>query len=290
MWQKKLEEHINKTIEECFKKITDFADKEKEYIKEKMLELSEVQDANNTEPTIKYNNKFITPREHLQDLIDQLHGDIFPLLKVPEVTAGGAPFTVLRNIFCYMEYVALLRFGKKRNSESGNLEKMLDDFGPEDMKARYRIYKKYLIQLYRHDLVHLTSPRMKIIQIKNDRNRIAYAGFFIISDVVGQNNVQKKSKILGDFDQACSLMRSVNFRKNSFIHLRLSESTITINTLVMFFDLINYLKDYQASLAKEEELNRNFAENLIEANLNSAIKLIKEQPIDLSKNKQINYG
>jgi len=289
MWRQKLDNFVNETIKECLEKILDLPEKDKKQIEKKLIELAEIKDANQIEPILKYNNKFVTPREHLQDLIDQLRGDVFPLIN-PNVTGSGAPFTVLRNIFCYMEYIALLRFGRKRNSESGNLEKLLDCFGPEDIQSRYRVYKKYLIQLYRHDLVHLTSPRMKIIQIKdNNKNQIDFAGFFMVADIIGPDKDQKKLQIFGDFDQACSLMRSSEFRKNSFIHLRLARSTITINTISMFFDLINYIKDYQASLAKEEELNRNFAENLIKANLNSAVKLVKELPIDISKNKQIIY-
>jgi len=289
IWKNKLQQFINEQIDKEIRNRSLSGENEK-IVREYLQNLAEIKDANNTEPILKYLSKSITPREHLQDLLNQLKSEIYSLLRVVE---SKAAFNLLRSTFCYLDYIALLRFGPKNNNNygkgAGNLEELLDDFGPEDMKERYRKYKDYLVQIYRHDLVHLISPRLKVMKVKeNGGERIETIGFKIIADTCNDKGKEKKANILQDFEQACSLMRSVQFRKNTFFHLRFDQNIPTINSLSMFFDTANYIKDYQSSLTKEVELNKRFAEHFIAINLSSALKLLNRQTINLLENKQIN--
>ncbi|MFH1255315.1 MAG: hypothetical protein V1667_02515 [bacterium] len=295
IWQLKLKSFIDERIKEEVKRYEkNFTIDETGVIKEHLMYLSRIEDANNIEPILPYLEKKITPREHLQDLVNQLKNDIYPLFKVPSVTRG-APFTVLRNIFNYIDYIALLRFGAKKGNYGngmGDVDRLLDDFGPDDMKERYRLYKDYLIQIYRHDLVHLVSPRSKIMKIlnSNKKEEIKIIGFCITSETFNDKNGERKNKILDDFEQGCSLMKSVEFRKNRFFNLRLNNGVPNINSISVFFDLINYIKDYQASLSKEENLNRIFAENFIASNLNSALKLVDKKELNMLENYHIAFN
>lgn len=296
-WQAKLQPFIDKRIAkevEDYKRNNNLAGDEEKTIKKYLQDLASVEDANGNEPILNYLDKKVAPREHLQDLLDQLKNDIYPLFKVPLVTPGAAPFTVLRNVFSYLDYVAMLRFGPKGayGNGMGDIDKLLDNFGPADMKARYRQYKDYLIQIYRHDLVHLTSPRFKIMKVinKNNEEEIRIVGFRIASDTFNDKSGEKKNLVLQDFEQGCSLMRSVKFRENVFFHLRLRDNIPMINSISVFFDLINYIKDYQTSLANEEELNRRFAENFIATSLNSALKLFSKQSLNMLENSHLFFN
>ena len=293
IWQTKLqkfiEERINQEVE-IYKKQNIFKDNEEAIVKKYLYDIAKVHDVNNIEPILNYLGSQVTPRDHLHNLLNQLKDDVYPLLKVPEVTPGGAPFSILRDIFCFIDYIALLRFGPVNDYGRGlgNIERLFDDFGPDDMKARYRKYKTYLVQIYRHDLVHLTSPRLKIMKVKKEneeKNEII--GFSIISDTINDNQQITKTQILNNFEQGSSLMRSSKFRENTFFHLRLYNNIPTINTISTLFDLVNYIKDYQTALGKEEELNRKFAENFIAANINSSLKLLNSPAIDLFENKRV---
>lgn len=296
-WQTELQSFIDKRIAKelkDYKKGNTLTKEEEKIVKSYMQDLARIKDANNIEPLLTYLDldKKITPREHLQDLLDQLRNDIYPLFK-PSVTSGGAPFTVLRNIFSYLDYVALLRFGPRGAYGNGmsKIDKLLDDFGPKDMKGRYKQYKDYLIQIYRHDLVHLTSPRLKIMKIiRNKEEKIEIVGFFIASDTFNDKKEEKKKRILHDFEQGCLLMKSEKFREDNFFHLRLRKNTPIINSISMFFDLANYIKEYQTSLANEEELNKIFAKHFVATSLNSALKLLDKQTLDMSKNSHLLFN
>lgn len=295
-WQTKLQSFIDQRIikeMEDYKQNNDLTEDEAKTIKAEMQDLAMIEDASSIEPILRYLDKEVTPREHLQDLLNQLRNDIYPLFKAPSVTPGGAPFTVLRNIFSYLDYTALLRYGPSGSygKGMGDIGKLLDNFGPVDMQERYRLYKNYLIQIYRHDLIHLISPRLKIMKVKKGKEeKIKKVGFVIISDTFNDGNKDKRNQILENFEQGCSLMKSVQFRKNTFFHLRLRDNTPTINSISMFFDLVNYIKEYQVSLANEEELNRRFAENFIVASLNSALKLLDKQNLDVLENKHLFFN
>jgi len=302
-WQVKLQSFIDQQITreiEIFKKEnikSTLTEDEEKTIKEHMRELAVIEDSDNGEPKLTYLDlsKKITPREHLEDLLKQLRDDVYPLLRVPSVTPGGAPFTVLRNVFSYLDYVALLRYGPAGNNYGrgiGNMYKILDNFGPADMQKRYRQYKEYLIQIYRHDLVHLTSPRYKIMKVinKNAKENIEKVGFSIITGTINDKKEEKKKQILQDFEQGCLLMKSEKFRDKIFFHLRLDHRTPTINSFSMFFDLANYIIGYQDSLKKDEKLNRDFAENFIAANLSSALKLFNKRSLNMLENSHIFFN
>ena len=54
--------------------------------------------------------EYFNPQEYIQNLIDQLEADIFPLLKT------GAIFTLARNTFCFIDHVSSLKLGQNYNN------------------------------------------------------------------------------------------------------------------------------------------------------------------------------
>ncbi len=280
-WEDNTQAFRNEVLDKILKdkNLVRLADGDRARVYEFINDITAIEEASRIEPYLKYNCGLITPSEYIGVLIDQLRDDVYPLLNSPEVTAGGAPFTVLRNIFCYIDLVSMLRYGPDKNSSygkgTGNISKLLMSFGPKDMKARYRKYSKYLIQIYRHDLVHTVEPRLKIMKIiSNNTNIIQLIGWSIRSDCM---NKQKYKSIIYNFDIGAKLMRSDSFRKNEFLHLRFDENSMSpvINTIAFFFDLVNYLFDYQNSLTKDEDINKEFALNYVQMVAYSSLTLLK---------------
>lgn len=270
-WQTQLHEFRDAQINTSLLTLEPLAEEDRGRIKIMLELLSEIGSTDTGEPLLTFNDKQVTPRDHIGNLVDQLRGDIYPILE------RNAPFASLRNIMCYAEYAALLRYGTAgARSESGNLNRLFGHFSYGRFERDYRRYASYLIQLYRHDLVHLTAPRMKVIQTTiRGTTGISVAGFSIDS-----------SCIHGDYDALCSQMKQESFR-SGLAHLRLDATNIHIHAQSLYFDLIHFLTDWQGELSHSDLENRSFAENFIAATLRSAVKVFDKPPIDQGANKHI---
>lgn len=274
IWQDRLRVFIDSNIENSLSSLTVVDQKDTDRIRGLLQIMTEIRSANDTEPLLKYNDKFVTPREHLVNLLDQLKGDIYPILQ-----KQNAPFTALRNIMCFAEYIALLKFGTLgQKSEQGNLPRLFGHFSYGRFEKNYREYSPYLIQLYRHDLIHLTSPRQKIIYTTiNNITGLSITGFYI--DSTCPNN---------DYDELCSLMRNESNR-SGLKHLRLRATEIVIHVQSLYFDLVLFIKDYISELAHNADMNEKFAQIHIKTTIRSALKVYDNPPINQDDNKHIRF-
>src|SRR5690554_503210 len=99
--------------------------------------------------------EYFSPQQYIQNLIDQLRGDIFPLLN------ANAIFTVARNTFCFIDHVSSLKLGPNYNgNQTDRIETILKEFAHFDsyINSKYTKYAKYIVQVYRHDIVHNIRP------------------------------------------------------------------------------------------------------------------------------------
>lgn len=197
------------------------------------------------------NNIIDTPSKYIENLIDQIKDDIFPLMFF---TRGHAPYAVLRNLFCYLDHVARLRFGNNKSSLDQIFNK--GDFGCYPfIKKRYQHIFKDLIQLYRHELIHQTRPLPKIRNVKVDRNfKTIGVGFHISSDI---NKKIYDSSVM-NFRLMSKFMKDDKNRKH-LNHLRSAKkySAFIVNNFCFLFDVIDYLKRYSDDLSDQK---KNFSE------------------------------
>lgn len=175
-------------------------------------------------------NEFFSPQDYLQNLIDQISGDIYPLLE----TDGGAPFTVVRNCFCYIDHLSQLVYGPKM-PQSLRMKKVISELGKVDanINGNYAKYSEYLIQIFRHDLIHSVRPFPKsIIAESSNSARNVEAWFFMVTNhEIGQT-----------FQDSLKNMMKRQYRKNRN-HLRLAGYQVFLDTKSLLFDLVIYLEE-----------------------------------------------
>lgn len=263
--------------------IKNLGESEKRTLKNLIVQSIQLNNLDTDQPKVFVETKFHSAIDHLNDLLSHLEADIFPLLSK---TAVKAPFTVLRNILCYCDCVARLQYGKK--GSSGDLEQLFENFGPyEYIQKRYKEYKKYLIQLYRHDLVHTVRPWSKIMFVKlNEGITLDVVGWFVTAQL---NKDTEQSAT--DFNQLKNLLKEENKRKN-LVHLRVDKTNSkspVINTYCFLFDLVNYIEEFKKELANDCQVMENFMKNLIEIIVESRFRLLKQDipTLDLDDNKSI---
>lgn len=214
-----------------------------------------------------------TPQEYVQNLITQLEHDIFPLFSIK----GSAPFTIARNSFCFVDHISRLIYGKKKN-QTWRMKKVLKEFAPNEayINNHYSDYAPYLVQLYRHDLVHNVRPLPKEITIReNQKNTKTTSWFFMFS----------KHETGTSFDELKTNFNKSKFRKG-YCHLRYTGNQVVINTNSLFFDLIIFLEALVKQLDASKSLRTNFTDNyyaVIEENYFKINKLL----LDKDKNKEV---
>jgi hypothetical protein len=263
--------------------IKGLSETEKRRIKELITKHTRLDKLETDNPEVFIETKMHSATGYLDDLLSHLEGDIFPLLSK---TKGKAPFTVLRNILCYCDCIARLQYGKK--GSSGDLEQLFENFGPyEYIQKRYREYKKYLIQLYRHDLVHTVRPWSKVMFIKaSNQVSLDLVGWHIRAHL--NNDTEKSSD---NFSELKKLLAQESKRKN-LVHLRVdrngSHSPI-INIYCFLFDLVNYTEELKTRLIGDRQIMENFMKNLIEIIVEGNFRLLKQDipTLDLDNNKSV---
>lgn len=232
---------------------------------------------------IRVETHYESAEKHLEYIINQLSDDIYPLF----ATKDKAPFTILRNTLCFCDYISRLRFKKK--GSSGDLQTFFESFGSyEYIKIKYSEYKDYLIQLYRHEVVHTLRPWSKVMLLKR--------GGLIKYGNVGWNLKTRLPQKLENglkshkdtFSYLSSELRSEKNRKKLF-HLRLSEKSNSpvINIYCLFFDLVNYVSDYKSSIEEDIDQQVKLMKNLIEIEVENYFNLLFEgiQIMDFDNNK-----
>lgn len=258
---------------------------EKRKIKELIVEHIKLDKLETDSPEVFVETEMHSAAGHLDNLLSHLEGDIFPLLSK---TDGKAPFTVLRNVLCYCDCIARLQYGRK--GSSGDLDQLFDHFGPyEYIQKRYRRYKKYLVQVYRHELVHTVRPWSKVMFVK-DNNNLSLS--YVRWSVTGQLNTETQSSS-NDFQKLKKLLAIEGNRKN-LVHLGVdrheSESpVIIINTYCFLFDLVNYIEELKKKPGENDQLKENFMKNLIEIIVESSFRLLRHNvpTLDLDDNKSV---
>jgi len=224
------------------------------------------------------NDNIKTPSGYIQNLIDHIRDDIYPLFFL---TSGGAPFTILRNLFCYLDHTARLRFGNNQDS----LDKLFckGDFGAyKHIQKRYCQIHKDLIQLYRHELAHHIRPWPKIRKVKIEKSRERKLIGFHISWEVNKKMIQAKFE---DFAEFAEFMRKEKNRKH-LNHLRSSKyyPQFIVNTFCFLSDIVDYLNRYAIILDNKEEERLNFCKNYL---LIVALNLFKPNNTLLILDKKI---
>lgn len=206
-----------------------------------------------------------TPTKYIDDLIQQIGNDIFPLFFF---TQGSAPFTVLRNLFCFLDHVARLRYG----NEPDSLKKVLisGSFGVyKQIRKRYKQICPFLIQMYRHELVHHIRPFPKYIKYMIQRGNgdiresgLQEIGFHISSDI----NKKLENKPAQTFEGICKFLKTESNRSN-FCHLRSKRGktgiykSFVFNTLCFMGDVVDYLNKYKERLRESRKEQIDFAYN-----------------------------
>jgi hypothetical protein len=193
------------------------------------------------------------PYKYVENLVEQMKADIFPLL----ASKRGA-FTVPRNCFCFIDHISSLQLlDKYPKDQTKRIEEILGSFMPYDtyINSKYQRYSAYIVQVYRHDLVHNIRPfphSIKVIELgtKKEVQRVAW---FILSDLV-------KSDAPRSFDSLSDYFRQARNRKG-YGHLRYHGNQVHINNFCLFFDLVNYLVDLAELLKTDFNLQKTVAEN-----------------------------
>lgn len=289
--EKYRDELVDKILKEGSKSFSDgqnnflkrLSETEKRKIKELIVEHIKLDKLETDKPEVFVETEMHSAARHLDNLLSQLEGDIFPLLSK---TDGKAPFTVLRNVLCYCDYVAQLQFGKI--GTSGSLEQLFDNFGTyEYIQRRYREYKKYLIQLYRHDLVHTIRPWSKIMFVKhNNQISLNYVGWHI------RAHLNRNAETMRDnFSELKKLLSQESKRKN-LVHLQIDKNisfSPIINVYCFLFDLVNYTDGLKKKLDTDHQVMEDFMKNLIEIIIEGSFRLLRQDvlTLDLDNNKSV---
>jgi hypothetical protein len=222
-------------------------------------------------------NQIDTPVKYINSLVDQIEEDVYPLLFF---TKGHAPFTVLRNLFCFLEHTARLRYGNDdgklyqlftRNNPKSKRKFNDEQFGTyEHIQKRYFDVHQFLIQMYRNELIHHIRPFPKYIpfEVRNSKNIVITAGiqeigFFISSNI----NSKLLNKDISSFNEVYEFMKVKNNRTD-FTHLRSVQDLETkeykcfvFNVLCFMVDIVHYLKNYADLLDKKYEKQVEFIDN-----------------------------
>lgn len=243
-----------------------------------------------TKSTIKIDGKekvcvlpgeYLSPEEYVQDLINQMKKDIYPLFNVK----GNAPFTISRNIFCFIDHVSCLKYGylkKTEGEQTIRIKKMISEFASFDsyINNKYKIYAPYIVQIYRHDLVHNIRPfphKIKIIK-KGKSVKVDMESWFLISSDIGNDYPKPKT-----FNKLAEYFINTSNRKG-LCHLRCSNNQIVINNYCLFFDLINFLYEYKALLKNGDEQDK-FAKNYVSI-VDRGFNKIKDFTLDKNEDKE----
>lgn len=263
--------------------VKNLSETEKRRIQQLISQCVRFENLDTDEPKVWVETSFHSADGHLNNILDQIEKDVFSLLAN---TDEKAPFTVLRNVLCFCDCVACLRYGKRGGG--GDLEQLFDELGPYAyIRRRYCEYKKYLIQLYRHDLVHTIRPWSKMMFVKcNDVLTLGIVGWHITAQLNNKTQAHK-----ADFNKLKNLLAVENNRKN-LVHLRVDKKrnqSPVINTYCFLFDLVNYIEELKEQLKTDKETMEQFMKNLIEMIVESSFRLLKHDipTLDLDNNKTV---
>lgn len=201
-------------------------------------------------------NEYLSPSEYIDNLIDQLRQDIFPLFRV----GGSAPFTISRNIFCFIDHISVLKYGygNMRGGQTERIKKLISEFANFDsyIQSKYERYASYIVQVYRHDLVHNVRPFPHKFDIINKTvKKQKYISWFFVSSEIDKNYQGRKT-----FKKLTKHFINTKNRKN-LCHLRYIGNQIVINNYCLFFDFVNFLKEYQKLLRNNKKLRDKFINN-----------------------------
>jgi len=235
--------------------------------------------------TVKKNNKgenvvdvgsgYLSPIEYIDDLINQLKGDIFPLFEV----SGYAPFTIARNTFCFIDHVSSLKYGTI--NQTGRIKRIISEFASFDsyIQGKYKLYADYIVQVYRHDIVHNVRPfphKIKVVE-KNGSKQDKISWFAVSSDI--GNSLPKPETF-----EKLTVHFKVTKNRKGLCHLRYYGDNVVINNYCLFFDLVNFLLEYKHNLESDSNLQNEFVNNY--QNIVEHYFEIKNFTLDKSKDKE----
>jgi len=193
---------------------------------------------------------YFSPSEYAQNLLDQLKDDIYPLFQ-------GTPFfTVARNTFCFIDHVSALKYGP--TSQTPRIKKLLGEFADFDLyiNEKYQRYAAFIVQVYRHDLVHNIRPFPHKIKVIDKNGKLStQISWFALSQAVRDNFPPRAT-----FKQMAMYFKNTKNR-SGLCHLRYHQNQIVINNFCLFFDLVNYLKNYKYILKNNENERVKFINN-----------------------------
>lgn len=195
-----------------------------------------------------------SPSEYIQNLLDQLKNDVFPLF-------NGTPFfTIARNTFCFIDHVSALKFGitSDRGEQTARIKKLLGEFATFDpyINEKYKRYAGFITQVYRHDLVHNIRPfphKIKVID-KNGNQSIQVSWFAVT------HQTKKDLPKPATFESLSEYFSSTRNR-SGLCHLRYCGNQIVINNFCLFFDLISFMKEYKSILDTDPDQQKLFISN-----------------------------
>lgn len=218
-------------------------------------------------------NESLSPTDYLQNLVNQMREDIYPLFRA---TKGGAPFTVTRNTLCYIDHIASLIYGPE-GPQNVRLKKVISQLGLTDpyLNSNYQKYSDYLIQIYRHDLVHNIRPFPKKILVNvGGRSESRETWFFMQTLCDGKS-----------FDHNLKYMSQKRSRKGRN-HLRLADVQVVIDTFSLFFDTVILINSYVQKSKNDTRFEVKLSRNYYKIMRKSYFSL-RNFTLDQSLNKQI---
>lgn len=189
--------------------------------------------------------EYFSPSEYFQNLIEQLKNDIYPLFR----TDGAAPFTISRNVFCFIDHVSQL-ISFDTNGQNERLKLVIHELGSidEDLRDKYIKYSDYLIQVLRHDIVHNVRPFPKKVKQENGGYIDAWYTIYTICDGMPfENNLIK--------------MKDIKNRKGRR-HLEINrQNAVDIDSYSLFFDFIVYLQQLKTLADEDNNFRQTITEN-----------------------------
>ncbi len=218
-------------------------------------------------------NESLSPADYLQNLVNQMRDDVYPLFRAAK---GGAPFTVTRNTLCYIDHIASLIYGPE-GPQSVRLKKIISQLGTVDsyLNSNYQKYSDYLIQIYRHDLVHNIRPFPKKILVNIEGISESRETWFFM-----QTLCDGKS-----FDDNLRYMAQKRSRKGRN-HLRLASVQVVIDTFSLFFDTVILINSYIEKSKNDTKFETKLSKNYYKIMRKSYFSL-RNFTLDQSSNKQI---
>lgn len=170
--------------------------------------------------------------DHLSGLLNSIQRDVYEVLKYHRsLNNGGGIHSVPRQVFCFIDHVASIRYKHEPGKETDWAVKFIREyFGT--LNQRYRDYGGLLYDIWRHGTVHEYDPQIVVIEDSGER-RLGW--------VVSDND--------GNGSRACHLLCGCFETKSQ-----------SYGFILNLFEMVEHLMQVVENLRRELEKNPTLRE------------------------------